>query len=230
MIGLLIDGTIMTQLLFEVIPKVAQHFEGMNFPMNYLHTKWLMPMFINALPTEAVLRIWDRCLFDGPQVIIEAAVAITSLHQDLFLGEGDMMSVLEYFGDIGSRLYDCEGLMKEMKRISNSRLFTQSMKDLRQKYFDEAVQNRHRALVPIANDDVDEALDEGEITCKRKRKQAIPIANKIAGADMLARMDNDQGELASLMKELTEKRIRDSQNSRPPRPPRPDVHEIDFFL
>ncbi len=230
MIGLLIDGTIMTQLLFEIVPKIAQHFESVNFPMNYLSSKWLITMFLNALPTESVLRIWDRCLFDGPQVIIESAVAITSIHQDLLLGETDMMTLLEYYGDIGSRLYDCEGLMKELKRISNSRLFTQSMKELRQKYFDDAIQNRHAGLVTTATEETDEAIEEGEITCKKKRKHAIPIANKIAGADMLARIDTDQSELATLMRELTEKRIRDSQNSRPPRPPRPDMREVDFFL
>lgn len=228
MIGLLIDNTILTQLLYEITPKIALHFENINFPMNYLSSKWLFTMYLTALPTETVLRIWDRTLLEGPQVLIEVAVAISYMHQELLLGEGEMMMLLEYYGDVGSRLYDCEGLMKEMKKVSNSRLFTQKMKDLRQKYFDDAVQGRHHGLTVNVNEDAEEAVQEGDIICRKKRKKAIPIANKIAGADMIARMDNEQGELANLLKGLNEKRIRDSIMSKPPRPDRPDNIDLNM--
>ena len=221
MLGLLIDSTILTQLLFEKTPKVALHFEKVLFPMNYLSTKFLFTMYINALPTETVMRIWDRILFDGPQVLIETAVAITQMHEQLLLAENEMVSILEYYGDIGSRIYDCEALMKELKKVSNSRLFSQNMEELRQKYFDEAVAGRHQALAVNVSEELDEPVYDGDIICQKKRKKAIPIANKLAGSDMLSRIDTEH-ELASLMRDLTEKRVRDSISSRPPRPPRPD--------
>jgi hypothetical protein len=230
MVGLLIDNTIFTQLMYEVTPKIALHLENANFPMNYLSSKWLFPMYLNALPTETVRRIWDRVLFDGPQVLIEVAVAIAYMHQDLLLGESEVIVLLEYFGDVGSRLYDCEGLMKELKKVSNSRLLSQSMKDLRQKYFEEAVQNRHQGLTLAMNEDKEEAISEGEIVCKKKRKKAIPIANKIAGADMMARIDNEQSELANLLRDLKDKKIRETLRSKPPRPPRPENLSLNSAL
>ena len=221
MVGLLVDSTILSQLLCEKTPKVAIHFQNLAVPMNYLATKFLQKMFIGVMPTETVLRIWDRIMFDGPQVLVEVFVAITQIHEAFFLNElSDGLECLEYYGAISSRIYDCDHFLKELKKVSNSRLFTQSMQELRQKNFKEAIASRHEALVVRIDETLDEPIDEGEIFCKAKRKKAIPVANKVAGTDLM-RGDNDQGELASLMKDLSAKRMRDSLSSRPPRPARP---------
>mmetsp|Transcript_25117 Transcript_25117/g.39152 ORF Transcript_25117/g.39152 Transcript_25117/m.39152 type:complete len:258 (-) Transcript_25117:122-895(-) len=221
MVGLLVDSTILSQLLCEKTQKVAIHFQNLQVPMNYLATKFLQKMYIGVMPTETVLRIWDRILFDGPQVLIETFVAITQIHENIFLNQlDDGLECLEYYGGICARIYDCEPFLKELKKVSNSRLFTQSMQELRQKNFKEAIESRHEAFVVRIDETLDEPIDEGEIICKAKKKKAIPVANKVAGSDLM-RNDPEQGELASLMKDLSAKRMRDSLSSRPPRPARP---------
>ena len=221
MVGLLVDSTILSQLLCEKTPKVAFHFENLQVPMNYLATKFLQKMYIGVMPTETVVRIWDRIMFDGPQVLIEVLVAITQICEGNFLNEmSDGFECLEFYGAVSSRLYDCEHFLKELKKASNSRLFTQPMGELRRKNFQDAIDSRHEAFQVRIDETLDEPLDKGEVVCKAKRKKAIPVANKVAGTDLM-RGDNEQNELASLMKDLSARRMRDSLSGRPPRPARP---------
>ena len=229
MLGLLIDNTILEQLLLERAPRLACHLKDICFPLNYLSSKWFLCMYLNALPTETVLRIWDRTIFDGPKVLIEVAVAIALMHEQVLLAEGDMMSVLEIFGDIGSRIYDCESLMKEHRRVSNSRLFQEPLADLRARYFNDAVQTRHASFTVTVSGELDEPLSDGFVVCRKKRKRAMPIANKIAGADMAAFGELDAGDsMSRLLKDmLLSSAANRDKKAKPPRPPRTDLGEAE---
>ncbi|KAI9317655.1 rab-GTPase-TBC domain-containing protein [Dichotomocladium elegans] len=73
--GANIDQTILMMLIFERLPQIwdrisggksfweCEHAEGSGMPTTSLVTShWFLTLFINILPTESVLRVWD-CLF-----------------------------------------------------------------------------------------------------------------------------------------------------------------------
>lgn len=46
------------------LPKVAAHFERCGMPLEPLTINWFLCLFINTLPLEATLRVWDSLFFE----------------------------------------------------------------------------------------------------------------------------------------------------------------------
>ncbi len=51
--------------MHEKLPKLCQHLEVLGFDMDLLVTKWLICLFVNHLPIEAELAVWDLFLIKG---------------------------------------------------------------------------------------------------------------------------------------------------------------------
>ena len=68
-------GIRITQKLFEdfvrgVLPHLAAHLETCGLPLSIVTTSWFMCLYVNTLPAETLLRVWDLLVLDDPSVLV----------------------------------------------------------------------------------------------------------------------------------------------------------------
>ena len=56
-------------------------------------TSWMLCAFIDALPLEATLRVWDLLFLDGQSALVRAAAAAFALHEDFLLTSNDILNL-----------------------------------------------------------------------------------------------------------------------------------------
>lgn len=61
------------------LPKLCQHLEKFNFDLDLLLTKWLICLFVNHLPLDAELAVWDLFLIKGTSVLFRVALTLFNL-------------------------------------------------------------------------------------------------------------------------------------------------------
>jgi hypothetical protein len=50
-----------------------------SFDLSFVSTNWLLCLFINTLPWDCVFHVVDILLFDGPEILLRAALAVLLL-------------------------------------------------------------------------------------------------------------------------------------------------------
>ncbi|KAM9981425.1 hypothetical protein ACTFIY_003736 [Dictyostelium cf. discoideum] len=60
LMGSQVDMSVFSILVAQYFPKLYNHMEEYDVSLSLLSTKWFMCLFVNVLPTEIVLRIWDH--------------------------------------------------------------------------------------------------------------------------------------------------------------------------
>ena len=81
LLGVLIDQRVFKELILKKLPKLCKHLEYFEFDVDLLLTKWLICLFINHLPLETELVVWDLFFIKGIQVIFRVALTLFELMQ-----------------------------------------------------------------------------------------------------------------------------------------------------
>ena len=68
------NGIRIEQRLFEdyfraTLPKLSSHLDGSGLPLSIVTTNWFMCLFVNTLPAETLLRVWDLLVLEEPCVL-----------------------------------------------------------------------------------------------------------------------------------------------------------------
>ncbi|KAI8360822.1 rab-GTPase-TBC domain-containing protein [Blakeslea trispora] len=97
-------------------------------------THWFLTMYINILPVETVLRIWD-CFFigDGFKIIYQAALTILKLNEQRILQAEDSIEALQVLQNMPRRMIDCDKFMKCIFSLKNQMVFDLSNHEIQQK-------------------------------------------------------------------------------------------------
>lgn len=83
------------------LPKLCKHLDNFNFDLDLLLTKWLICLFVNHLPLDAELAVWDLFLIKGVSVLFRVALTLFELMQDDILAAddyGDIYMIVDKFG------------------------------------------------------------------------------------------------------------------------------------
>jgi Rab-GTPase-TBC domain len=84
------------QLLDIEVPSLRQHFININVqPSVYIH-QWYLTLFINTLPLQTVLVIWDSLMCDGLPVIVSVTVTLLQVLRDVLI-KMDFEEVIRFF-------------------------------------------------------------------------------------------------------------------------------------
>ena len=76
LLGVLIDLNVFKFLMRDRLPKLCNHLETFNFDLDILVTKWLIVLFVNHLPLDAELAVWDLFLIKGSTVLFRVALTL----------------------------------------------------------------------------------------------------------------------------------------------------------
>ena len=110
LLGAQVDQYVLKDLLKEKAPDIYEHFERNEVEMTSLTFNWFMAVFIDSVPFESLLRIWDCFLLEGAKVLFRFALAILILNRESILHRTDTISIIRHIKDSTKSLIDIERL------------------------------------------------------------------------------------------------------------------------
>lgn len=112
MLQIRIDMIVMEKLLRKKLPKLANHLEKHGVTLDLICTKWFLCLFVDTLPTETVLRVWDAMFFEGWKVLFRVALALFKSSEKDILALSDFNDIFWKCKDLGKLQYNCHKLME----------------------------------------------------------------------------------------------------------------------
>uniref|UniRef100_A0A673TWE0 Growth hormone regulated TBC protein 1 n=1 Tax=Suricata suricatta TaxID=37032 RepID=A0A673TWE0_SURSU len=116
MLGLKTDQEVLGELVRTKLPAVAALMDGHGVLWTLLVSRWFICLFVDVLPVETVLRIWD-CLFnEGSKILFRVALTLMKQHQAFILEASSAADICARFKDItrGSFVTECHTFMQKI--------------------------------------------------------------------------------------------------------------------
>ncbi|KAF9114416.1 hypothetical protein BGX27_010887 [Mortierella sp. AM989] len=129
--GANIDQAVLMTLVMERLPTIWNKFsggatsvemdDGPGLPTVTLVTShWFLTLFINILPVESILRVWDCFFYEGRKILFRVALTILKLHESEISKIDDPLEVFQVV-QVDHRLIDFD-LLPMIYLLLNSRL------------------------------------------------------------------------------------------------------------
>ncbi|XP_054945482.1 growth hormone-regulated TBC protein 1 isoform X3 [Physeter macrocephalus] len=118
MLGLKTDQEVLGELVRTKLPAVAALMDSHGLLWTLVVSRWFICLFVDVLPVETVLRVWD-CLFnEGSKIIFRVALTLIKQHQALILEATSVPDICEKFKEItgGSFVTECHTFMQSAHR------------------------------------------------------------------------------------------------------------------
>ncbi|CAL9236154.1 unnamed protein product [Arabidopsis halleri] len=94
-----VDQRVLEELLRERFPKLVHHLDYLGVQVACVTGPWFLSIFINMLPWESVLRVWDVLLFEGNRVMLfRTALALMEFYGPALVttkDTGDAVTLLQ---------------------------------------------------------------------------------------------------------------------------------------
>ncbi|XP_035507210.1 growth hormone-regulated TBC protein 1-A-like [Scophthalmus maximus] len=115
MLGLKIDQEVLEELVKAKAPAVGQLMAQFPGIWTLVVSRWFICLYIDILPIETVLRIWDCLFYEGSKVLFRVALTLIIHHQPEILRARSLSDVCECFKQItcGAFTLDCHTFMQK---------------------------------------------------------------------------------------------------------------------
>ncbi|XP_040589498.1 growth hormone-regulated TBC protein 1 isoform X2 [Mesocricetus auratus] len=116
MLGLKTDQEVLAELVRMKLPAVAALMDDHGVLWTLLVSRWFICLFVDILPVETVLRIWD-CLFnEGSKIIFRVALTLIKQHQEFILEANSVPDICDKFKQItkGDFVTECHTFMQKI--------------------------------------------------------------------------------------------------------------------
>ncbi|KAI9498622.1 rab-GTPase-TBC domain-containing protein [Zychaea mexicana] len=121
--GAHIDQTVLMMMVYERLPGVWNKIgngkcfwecvESEGLPSITLVTShWFLTLFINILPVETVLRVWDSLYIEGSKVLFRVALTIIKMNEKRIWALDDPIEIFPVLQNMPRRLVDCHRFME----------------------------------------------------------------------------------------------------------------------
>ncbi|XP_019646559.1 PREDICTED: growth hormone-regulated TBC protein 1-A-like [Branchiostoma belcheri] len=95
--GLKVDQEVLGELVKLKNPSVAAVIEKEGMPWSILVTKWFVCLYIDVLPIETVLRIWDCLFYEGSKILFRVALTMIKRNEANIAAATSFPGILEAF-------------------------------------------------------------------------------------------------------------------------------------
>ncbi|XP_073206435.1 growth hormone-regulated TBC protein 1 isoform X2 [Lepidochelys kempii] len=114
MMGLKTDQEVLGELVRKKVPAVAELIDRHGVMWTLIVSRWFICLFIDILPVETVLRIWDCLFYEGSKIIFRVALALIKQHQAFILEATNLPDVCDKFKQItrGTFVTECHSFMQ----------------------------------------------------------------------------------------------------------------------
>ncbi|XP_062258058.1 growth hormone-regulated TBC protein 1-A-like [Platichthys flesus] len=116
MLGLKTDQEVLDELVKAKSPAVGQLMAQYPGIWTLVVSRWFICLYIDILPIETVLRIWDCLFYEGSKVLFRVALTLVAHHQPEILRARSLCDVCECFKQItcGDFTLDCHTFMQKI--------------------------------------------------------------------------------------------------------------------
>ncbi|XP_058476980.1 growth hormone-regulated TBC protein 1-A-like isoform X2 [Solea solea] len=135
MLGLKTDHEVLGELVKVKAPAIGQLMDQFPGIWTLVVSRWFICLYIDILPIETVLRIWDCLFYEGSKVIFRVALTLIVHHQPEILRARSLGDVCTCFKEItcGAFTLDCHAFMQKIFSEPGS-LSMATIERLREKY------------------------------------------------------------------------------------------------
>ncbi|KAM0993947.1 hypothetical protein EV2_009860 [Malus domestica] len=99
MIEAQVDQLVFEDLVREKFPKLVNHLDFLGVQVGWIIGPWFLSIFVNMIPWESVIRVWDVLLFEGNRVMLfRTALALMELYGPAIVttkDAGDAITLLQ---------------------------------------------------------------------------------------------------------------------------------------
>ncbi|XP_013888528.1 growth hormone-regulated TBC protein 1-A isoform X3 [Austrofundulus limnaeus] len=116
MLGLKTDQEVLGELVKLKIPRVWQVMQEQNVMWTLVVSRWFICLYIDVLPVETVLRIWDCLFYEGSKILFRVALTLIHHNQALIEEAQSLPDVCDAFKRIahGPFVEECHTFMQKI--------------------------------------------------------------------------------------------------------------------
>lgn len=116
MLGLKMDQEVLGELVKVKAPGVWQAMREHNVMWTLVVSRWFICLYIDVLPVETVLRIWDCLFYEGSKILFRVALTLIRQNQALIQQARSLPDVCDSFKQItrGPFVEDCHTFMQKI--------------------------------------------------------------------------------------------------------------------
>jgi len=93
LVGAQVDQAVFKELVCEKLPNLSSHLDAHGVDPALFSLNWFLCLFVDTLPVNTYLHIWDAFLFEGSKVLFRYALAILKSIEEKIMRQNDYMSI-----------------------------------------------------------------------------------------------------------------------------------------
>ncbi|XP_069126518.1 TBC1 domain family member 2B-like [Argopecten irradians] len=126
------DQRVLKDMVQDKLPRLYTHFEAHNVDLSLFTFNWFLTIFVDNIPPETFLRVWDAYLYEGSKMLFRFAVAFFKMAEEDILQQDSALGVNHYMRVIGEKMTNVRRISQfafnwinpfPMKSISTKRQF-----------------------------------------------------------------------------------------------------------
>ncbi|KAM3866923.1 TBC1 domain family member 2A [Diretmus argenteus] len=90
------DQRVLKDFMVEKLPRLVAHFEEHSIDVSLITFNWFLVVFVESLPSDILLRLWDAFLYEGTKVIFRYTLALFKYKEDDILKIHDNVEIYQY--------------------------------------------------------------------------------------------------------------------------------------
>ncbi|GMI80641.1 hypothetical protein like AT3G55020 [Hibiscus trionum] len=107
-----VDQLVFEELVRERFPKLVNHLDYLGVQVAWVTGPWFLSIFMNMLPWESVLRVWDVLLYEGNRVMLfRTALAIMELYGPALVTTKDAGDAVTLLQSLAGSTFDSSQLV-----------------------------------------------------------------------------------------------------------------------
>ncbi|KAI8052507.1 rab-GTPase-TBC domain-containing protein [Syncephalis plumigaleata] len=115
--GVTVDQDVLMQLLEDRMPSIYYRLnrdeeEVGAPPITFVTSHWFLTLFVDVLPVECNLRVWDCLFLEGSEVLFRVALTLFKMHEQQICSIDDSLELFQYLQNMPKRMVDCHSLME----------------------------------------------------------------------------------------------------------------------
>lgn len=144
-----VDQFVFEELVRERLPKLVNHLDYLGVQVAWVTGPWFLSIFMNMLPWESVLRVWDVLLFQGNRVMLfRTALALMELYGPALVTTKDAGDAVTLLQSLAGSTFDSSQLVLTAcmgyQNVNEARL--QELRDKHRPAVLAAVEERTKGL------------------------------------------------------------------------------------
>ncbi|XP_057423383.1 uncharacterized protein LOC130717245 isoform X2 [Lotus japonicus] len=107
-----VDQLVFEELMRERFPKLVNHLDYLGVQVAWISGPWFLSIFVNMIPWESVLRVWDVILFQGNRVMLfRTALALMELYGPALVTTTDAGDAITLLQSLAGSTFDSSQLV-----------------------------------------------------------------------------------------------------------------------